>query len=477
MKKTSLLTSVFLVLLTIVSCSNDDDEVAKSSEKEITAFTFLAGDNEALSENVTTTIDQEENTITAQVPFGTDVTALTPSITLSEKATIDPENKTATDFSDAVTYTVTAEDESTREYTVTLTIRKSDAKQIRSFTFPATDNESLAEDFTAMIDEENRTITAKLPLTTDLTALRPAIVISERATISPEAAITDFSNPVTYTVTAEDESTAEYVVTITRALSEREVLIELYNANPNSGLRWDLTEEDISLWDGVTVTNGKMTDLVLNSKNIAVIPESIKFLTDLTQLSLFFNRITELPDEIGNLTNLTRLVLGNNRISEIPATIGQLTQLEYLGLDRNALQALPQEIEGLTGLKFIYLTSNSLSAIPEELFQLTGLRELFVESNQITEVPAEIGNLTQLGQLRLDNNQINSVPPEIGNLTLLRTLHLNGNNLSSVPVEIAQLTSLTRLWLQDNNQLTSIPQAICDMDIMTFQKDETAVCE
>ncbi|WP_340064712.1 leucine-rich repeat domain-containing protein [Ascidiimonas aurantiaca] len=477
MKKTNLLTAVFFLFLTIVSCSNDDDEVIKSSEKAITAFTFLAGDNEALSENVTATIDQEENTITTQVPFGTNVTALTPSITLSEKAIVDPESKTAADFSDMVEYTVTAEDGTTQKYTVTLTIQKFDTKQIRSFAFLDVDNDSLAEDFTAVIDEENRTITAELPMTADLTALQPAIEVSERATISPEAAITDFTNPVTYTVTAEDESTAEYVVTITRKLSEREVLIALYNANPNSLLRWDLTEEDISQWDGVTVIDGKVTELVLNNKNIVVIPESIKYLTDLTQLNFFVNLITEVPDEIGNLTNLRRLVLGNNQISEIPTTIGQLNQLEYFSLERNGLQALPQEIENLTNLENFYLTNNNLSAIPEEIFELTNLEELFMANNQITEVPAGIRNLTQLRQLRLDNNQINNVPVEIGNLSLLSTLHLNGNNLTSVPVEIAQLTALFRLWLQDNNQLTSIPQAICDMDIDVFQKDETAVCE
>lgn len=61
-------------------------------------------------------------TIKVDVPVGTDVTALTPTITVSEGATVSPTSGTATDFSSAVTYTVTAEDTTTtKDYTVTVT--------------------------------------------------------------------------------------------------------------------------------------------------------------------------------------------------------------------------------------------------------------------------------------------------------------------------------------------------------------------
>ena len=83
----------------------------------------------------------------------------------------------------------------------------SSAKAITSFT---------VEGVAGTIDEAAKTITAILPNGTDLTALSPDIVISANATVSPASgASQDFSNPVTYTVTAEDGSSVDYTATVT----------------------------------------------------------------------------------------------------------------------------------------------------------------------------------------------------------------------------------------------------------------------
>ena len=68
-------------------------------------------------------IDHEEGTIDIEVEAGTVVTALTPVIVTSDYATVDPESGDETDFTLPVTYTVTAQDETTtKEYVVTVTI-------------------------------------------------------------------------------------------------------------------------------------------------------------------------------------------------------------------------------------------------------------------------------------------------------------------------------------------------------------------
>lgn len=87
-----------------------DGSPVLSNECDITSFT-IAG--------VAATISGTN--ITAEVPAGTDVTALTPVIVTSDGATVDP--TTAQDFSSAVEYTVTAEDGVTKKtYTVTITV-------------------------------------------------------------------------------------------------------------------------------------------------------------------------------------------------------------------------------------------------------------------------------------------------------------------------------------------------------------------
>jgi peptidoglycan hydrolase-like protein with peptidoglycan-binding domain len=63
----------------------------------------------------------EDKTISVNLPFGTDVTSLTPVINYTG-ASINPESGSAQDFSGPVTYVVTAEDETTESYVVTVTV-------------------------------------------------------------------------------------------------------------------------------------------------------------------------------------------------------------------------------------------------------------------------------------------------------------------------------------------------------------------
>ena len=82
------------------------------SEAEITKFVV---------EDVEATISG--TSITAELPHGTDVTALEPVITISKDASVSPKSGVATDFTNAVSYVVTAEDGvTTKTYTVTITV-------------------------------------------------------------------------------------------------------------------------------------------------------------------------------------------------------------------------------------------------------------------------------------------------------------------------------------------------------------------
>jgi hypothetical protein len=99
-----------------------DESVASapvlSSEKKITAFGFTN-----LMPNVSGVIDETNHTITATIPFETDVATLVPTITFSPKASISPSGSDAIpSFTNPVTYTVTAEDKSVQNYIVTVTV-------------------------------------------------------------------------------------------------------------------------------------------------------------------------------------------------------------------------------------------------------------------------------------------------------------------------------------------------------------------
>ncbi|HBM45802.1 MAG: Ig domain protein group 2 domain protein [Parcubacteria group bacterium GW2011_GWF2_38_76] len=89
-------------------------DVVSSSNKDISSFSIS-------SQVGTTTINQTTHTVSMVVPFGTDVTAFSPTITHTGLF-ISPSGGTAQDFTTPQTYTVTAIDSSTQEYTVSVEI-------------------------------------------------------------------------------------------------------------------------------------------------------------------------------------------------------------------------------------------------------------------------------------------------------------------------------------------------------------------
>ena len=198
--------------------------VAASDAKDLTAFSFMSSNNGALDEDVTATISG--TSIDATVPFGTDVTALkatfsTSGETVEVNSVVQNSGVTANDFSSAVTYTVTAADSSTKDYTVTVNIAASDAKDLTAFSFMSSNNGALDEDVTATIS--GTSIDATVPFGTDVTALKATFSTSgetvEVNSVVQNSGVTanDFSSAVTYTVTAADSSTKDYTVTVTEA--------------------------------------------------------------------------------------------------------------------------------------------------------------------------------------------------------------------------------------------------------------------
>ncbi len=100
--------------------------VASSSAKAITAFSFA-------SLAATGTINEAAKTIALTVPYGTDVTALvatftTTGVSMKVGSTVQVSGTTPNNFTNPVSYVVTAADSSTATYTVTVTVALYSAK-------------------------------------------------------------------------------------------------------------------------------------------------------------------------------------------------------------------------------------------------------------------------------------------------------------------------------------------------------------
>lgn len=193
---------VLAVMFCMNACDVEKEPYIQGAESEKFIYKFEMN-------GIVGTIDEDAKIVVLDFPAGTDVTHMTPTISISAYATIEPESGVAQDFTNPVYYTVTAMDGTTAQYMVTAMVHDADnEKSILSFRFDALDDDGV-------IDEILHRIDFVLPVETDITQLVPTIVVSEGATVNPASGVAqDFTNPVTYTVTAQNGTTAEYTVTV-----------------------------------------------------------------------------------------------------------------------------------------------------------------------------------------------------------------------------------------------------------------------
>lgn len=192
-------------------------EKTLSSAKELLSFSF-----QDLDPSVEGTISDNEVNVT--VPAGTDVHALVATFIHSDLSTvqigevIQESGVTVNDFTNPVTYTIIAEDGSFQHYTVTVFVKKakelSNAKELTAFAF-LTLNPPVAGKIS------DNTVNVVVPQGIDITALIATFTHSELSTAwvnntKQVSGITanDFTNPVIYTVIAEDQSFQNYLVTV-----------------------------------------------------------------------------------------------------------------------------------------------------------------------------------------------------------------------------------------------------------------------
>jgi hypothetical protein len=132
------------------------------------------------------------------VPFGTNLTTLAPTYTLSIGATCDKSSGSTQNFTSPMHYIVTSSDSLfTTDYTVTVTVAPaSTACDILTLGLPGG---------AGVIDQVSRTITLTVPGSPGVSSLSPTYSISPFATCSPVSGSTlNFTNPQSYTVTAQN---------------------------------------------------------------------------------------------------------------------------------------------------------------------------------------------------------------------------------------------------------------------------------
>jgi len=187
-----------LVIMLVGSCKKPTEA---STDKEIISFEVYGQLDESI-------INSEEATVFLQVDSTVNLASISPEIIISNNAKINPTTGQLVDFSQgSVIYTVTAEDNTSKPWAVTIENVKSDEAKILSFYLSRQKEDAVIFD---------TTITIIVKSGTNLATLKPIITISPKASVSPASLEeVDFSNgPVIYTVTAESGLQQQWIVSV-----------------------------------------------------------------------------------------------------------------------------------------------------------------------------------------------------------------------------------------------------------------------
>ncbi|MCX7861837.1 MAG: DUF5018 domain-containing protein [Bacteroidales bacterium] len=198
--------------------SRIDDIIVKGIEELNNEAEILSFD---IPGQISSNIMSGQAAVVVTMPYGTNVTNLIPTITVSPGATISPASGVAQNFTNPVVYTVTAQNGvTTKQWTVTVNVESpSNAAEILSFTIPGQISSNIMSGQAAVL--------VTMPYGTDVTNLTPSITVSPGATISPASGVAqNFTNPVVYTVTAQNGTTTKQwtVTVVTQLNNEAEIL-------------------------------------------------------------------------------------------------------------------------------------------------------------------------------------------------------------------------------------------------------------
>ncbi len=280
-------------------------------------------------------IDATAHTVDIEVSQTATVTNLIATFTLSEGATAaigatdQVSGTTENNFTSPVTYTVTAEDGTPQDWTVTVTVATSLSNEnaITGFTVSGIIGNATIGD---------GTVSATVEYGTDITSLKPTFTISDLATIVDTTAAKDFTTPQTYTVTAEDGTPKTWTVTITAETINAVTIYdiqyttdasgdspELGNIISTSGIVTAIDESNIWVQDGTGAWNG----IIVYSSSMAgtvVVGDEVEFVAEVEE---YFN-LTELS----GVTDLNVISQGNTLPTATEITTLQAQDEGYEGV-------------------------------------------------------------------------------------------------------------------------------------------------
>lgn len=207
------------------------------------------------------------------------------------------------------------------------------------------------KNYTVVIDESAKTISVEVPENIDVSQFSPTILLSTKASVSPASDTPqDFSKPVTYTVTAEDQTAQRYTVTVKVMHGLKDFTLTI------SGVRFP----------GTIDYEKKEINVLLNFYSVRVyIMFGGKVLTDAHVLSGY--TLTPGSGALVDISNPVDQLLYDNSTNSsttykliIKNTDNALYNMEIFttGVEIRRLafkDAYPEDLTGLPSMSFVYM--------------------------------------------------------------------------------------------------------------------------
>jgi len=214
-------------------------------------------------------INTFQYTVDVTVAQGTDVSSLVADFILSDYATTNisgvaqTSGSTSNDFTNPVTYTVVAQDDSEQDWTVTVTISTEDNTEANITAYSFAEQTGAATITEPAFGGQNGTVDIEVVYGTNLDGLVATFDLSYGATAdiggtaqTSGTTPNDFTNSVTYTVTAEDgTTTVDWDVNVTVAQNDQNDILSYSFAEQTGAANIDANGHIIT----IEVENG--TDL------------------------------------------------------------------------------------------------------------------------------------------------------------------------------------------------------------------------
>lgn len=403
-----------LILATVImfnSCQKEKDlEKEKSTNKEILTFNISSTDGD---------INESEHTISLTVPYGTDVSALQASISISSEATIYPKTVTVQDFSSPVTYTVTAEDGSKQDYIATITVLKSSNCSILEFSFA-----NLTPLVIGVIDESTKTISLKVPKDTDVTVLVPTIITSEDAIVNYKSGEEhNFSSPVKYTLTAQDGSKKEYSIVISFLESAKNAITEFMFEEFSPVLKGIIDQENKSIKVLIPWNAKLTTDYDIYSMTPSITVSEDASIDPLSGSSESFNFIRTFTVSAENGDQQTYSVDVSVQEAPLPTV-----DLSYIKKEYKIGDYIEIKGTNFTPNCYIILKNKTFECTLTEITETS--MKILVESSLMFR-PGNVNVILKIRGVKFDLGTIKFLPPP-ASFTQFSTSNYDGNNILTI---------------------------------------------